>query len=89
LAPNSGTDPLRATQFIEQARRDKQLPRGGSGAAYLHVLGTAHYRAGQWEVAVERLRQSLATDPNRIGTSLNWPVLALAHYRLGHFEEAR
>jgi tetratricopeptide (TPR) repeat protein len=88
LAPDSGTDPLRAAQFIEQARRDKP-PSRGHAAAYLHALGTAHYRAGQFDVAVERLGQSLAADPTWIGTSLNWPVLALAHYRLGHFEEAR
>jgi hypothetical protein len=53
------------------------------------VLGLASYRAGQFEDSIRHLRQSLATDPGWAGASLNWPVLALAHSRLGQHEEAR
>src|SRR5262249_58150654 len=55
---------------------------------YLHALALAHYRAGQFEKAVERSQESLRADPRWGGTPLNWLVLALAHQRLGHDDEA-
>ncbi len=88
LGPESGLDPLRAAQFAELALKGK-LPSKGFQAAALHVLGTAQYRAGQFEEAVRRLNQSLSADLAWEGAYLNWPVLALAHHRLGNDEKAR
>src|SRR3712207_7156044 len=50
----------------------------------LHALGAALYRAGRYEEAVERLRES-----DEVGWfgPVNWLVLALAHHRLGQPDE--
>jgi tetratricopeptide (TPR) repeat protein len=58
-------------------------------AWHLYVLGIAHYRAGQYEEAVRRLRESLARDPGWGARGINHPVLAMAHHRLGEAAEAR
>jgi tetratricopeptide (TPR) repeat protein len=60
------------------------------GEAWLHhALGLAHYRAGQYELAIERLRESPAADPNWVNCPLNYPFLAMAHFRLGQHDKAR
>jgi serine/threonine protein kinase/Tfp pilus assembly protein PilF len=56
---------------------------------YLYVLGVAHYRAGEHEQAVRRLRESLAAEPNCPARAIAYPVLSMAHYRLGQAAEAR
>ena len=35
------------------------------------------------------MEESIRLDPRRPAVALNWPVLALAHHRLGHAVEAR
>jgi serine/threonine protein kinase/WD40 repeat protein/tetratricopeptide (TPR) repeat protein len=88
LGPISGISPPIPVKLVEQALAGK-LPDKNFQAASLHVLGLAHYRAGQFEEAVRHCRQSLSTSPEWIGLSLNWPVLALAHQQLGNQDEAR
>jgi Flp pilus assembly protein TadD len=51
-------------------------------------LGTALYRAGQYDKAVERLRESQTADANW-GKTLNLSILAMAHHRLDQPELAR
>jgi uncharacterized protein HemY len=84
----SKANALAAAKLAEQALAGK-LPNDDWRAAALHVLGTACYRAGQFDKAAVYLSQSVQTRPAWIGASLNWPVLALAHHRLGHPKEAR
>jgi tetratricopeptide (TPR) repeat protein len=56
----------------------------------IYVVGVAHYRAGQHEQAVRRLEASLAQAPKEWSArALNYPVLAMAHHRLGQAAEAR
>jgi serine/threonine protein kinase/tetratricopeptide (TPR) repeat protein len=55
---------------------------------YLHTLGLAEYRAGRFDVAVKHLEESMRSDPAWAAQSINWLTLAMAHYRLGHAEEA-
>src|SRR5262249_55509119 len=62
---------------------------GGNGAWPLYVLGLTHYHASQHDPAVQELRQSLERGPSWTAAALNWPVLAMAHHRLGHADEAR
>ncbi len=84
LGPASGTSPLDTVRSVERALptfADKNYK-----AACMHVLAMAYYRAGKDGEAV---RQSLAAIPNWMGTYVNLPVLALAHHRLGHKEQAR
>jgi tetratricopeptide (TPR) repeat protein len=52
-----------------------------------HVLGLALYRAGRFAEADAQLRRSPGSDPTR--DVLDWPVLAMAHQRLGQPDEAR
>jgi tetratricopeptide (TPR) repeat protein len=53
-----------------------------------YILGLVCYRSGMFEEAIRRLEDSMRIDP-RWPPFLNWPVLAMAHRRLGHREEAR
>jgi Flp pilus assembly protein TadD len=49
----------------------------------------AQYRAGQYQPAVRRLRESLLGHPDWAGRAIGYPVLAMAHHRLGQTAEAR
>jgi serine/threonine protein kinase/Flp pilus assembly protein TadD len=55
----------------------------------LFAAGVAHYRAGQYEQAVQQLRESLKLGPHWTGRSRTYPILAMAHRRLGQESEAR
>jgi serine/threonine-protein kinase len=54
-----------------------------------YALGVAHYRAGQFEQAVQRCHLSLALNPIWQVQALNGPILAMAHHRLGQDRQAR
>ena len=58
-------------------------------AWYLYGLGAAHYRAGQYEQAIDRLEESLLAQPLWLGRSQNYVILAMACQRLRRHEEAR
>src|SRR5262249_52976700 len=55
------------------------------------VLGWAQYRAGNWSASIEALEKScqLEEGTGGKGNAWQWLVLAMAHWRLGHKEEAR
>jgi serine/threonine protein kinase len=53
----------------------------------LHVLGLAHYRAGQYDEAVKWSNKALQHAPSRRAQC--WLVMAMAHQQLGHTDEAR
>ena len=55
----------------------------------LYVEGLAHYRAGQYERALERLREAWSLDPNWPARAITYPALAMAYHRLGKADEAR
>jgi tetratricopeptide (TPR) repeat protein len=83
LAPQSPADARQAVRWGEQAVAWQ--PRLGW---YLHTLGLAHYRAGQFDKALRRLQES---DRSGWGnaTVVNWLALALVHQRLGQTKPAR
>jgi serine/threonine protein kinase/WD40 repeat protein/tetratricopeptide (TPR) repeat protein len=54
-----------------------------------HCLGTALYRAGQLEAAVEKLNKALTIHEKEDAGVVNCLVLAMAQHRLGRAEEAR
>jgi tetratricopeptide (TPR) repeat protein len=60
----------------------------GRSALRLASLGTALYRAGQYETGLERLREAKAADP-AWETTWTDSVAAMIHHRLGRPEEAR
>src|SRR5262249_21298825 len=51
------------------------------------ALGVAQYRNGDWEGAAQALAK--ANRLNRGGEVFDWLYLAMAHWRLGHEEQAR
>src|SRR5262249_9799851 len=61
---------------------------GGNTPWRLTNLGTAHYRAGKYTKAVQRLRESQAMNPNWEKT-WNRAILAMACYRLNQADLAR
>jgi tetratricopeptide (TPR) repeat protein len=89
LSANGSVAAPRVVGWAEQAVAAAKTPPRQHVASRLHVLGLAHYRTGQFEQAEHCCRESLEFDPNWPGRILNWLVLAMAHQRLGHADEAR
>jgi tetratricopeptide (TPR) repeat protein len=58
-------------------------------AWYLHALGLAHFRAGQFVEAIQRLEESNAGNWAEQGKMQNRLVLAMAHQRLRHTAQSR
>jgi serine/threonine protein kinase/Flp pilus assembly protein TadD len=85
LVPETSRDPAQTVELAETI-----VAKGSSPPWHLYILGAAHYRAGQYEKAVRRLRECLeGVDPNWGGRSIAYPLLAMAHHRLGRNDEAR
>jgi serine/threonine-protein kinase len=84
LAPDPDGDP---TWLVEMGQNLVRIEPRHPWVAY--VLGVAHYRAGQYEQAVQSCRRSLALNPIWQVQALNGPILALAHHRLGQGRQAR
>jgi Flp pilus assembly protein TadD len=84
LTPEAVPDPAVLINLMEQyVAESRQGHR-------LHTLGLAHYRARQYKEAIHRLEESRKVDPSwDQQTCVNGFVLALAHHRLGHVNEAR
>jgi eukaryotic-like serine/threonine-protein kinase len=83
--PDAAVEPEVLVRLAERAVR-------GANAdykpAFLNTLGAALYRAGRYDEAIRRLEEGIRL---RGGESLpqDWEFLAMAHFRLGHREEAR
>ena len=84
VAPGAVLDPLVPLRLAERA--NAQEP---SVPWRIYVLGLAEYRAGRYNGAVERLEESLTLGTTWASAPLNYPVLAMAHHRLGHGDESR
>jgi tetratricopeptide (TPR) repeat protein len=83
LSAASGVEPAKLIGWANQALASERPPW------YLHALGLAHYRAGDYEAAINALEQSIGTGWADQGKGQNWLVLAMAHAKAGHQEEAR
>ncbi|HVA46391.1 MAG TPA: protein kinase [Pirellulales bacterium] len=84
LWPGPEGDPTEVVRLAETLLADSPGSRH-----CLFLLGVAHYRAGQFEQAVGRLRESLDAKPDFAVREIAYPVLAMAHYRLGQSDDAR
>jgi serine/threonine protein kinase/tetratricopeptide (TPR) repeat protein len=70
---------------VELARKAVGLePEQGS---WWNTLGAAQYRAGDWKAAIDALTKAMELRLG--GDPWDWFFLAMAHWRLGHKEEAR
>ncbi len=79
---------VKATRLVQL--REHLLERSQSSWDF-HAAGLAHYRAGQFEKALERLVESLK-NPGLLNEAVGHASelgIALAHHRLGHAKEAR
>ncbi|HEY7308011.1 MAG TPA: tetratricopeptide repeat protein [Gemmataceae bacterium] len=78
-------DPNSAVELAERAVELKPEEYG-----YWHTLGVAYYRAKKWEKALSALEKSCrlekATDGK--GNAWQWVFQAMAHWQLGHKDEA-
>jgi serine/threonine protein kinase/WD40 repeat protein/tetratricopeptide (TPR) repeat protein len=81
LGSQSAAEAARAVGWAERALAER--PTAGW---YLHVLGLALYRKGDFKGAVARFEES---EKSSWVPVLNWLGLALAHHRLDHEDEAR
>jgi eukaryotic-like serine/threonine-protein kinase len=84
LAPDADAEFAR---LLEQAQN--ALATGPADGWVVYTLGLAHYRAGQHEQAIRRLREPLAGVAGWPARAISYPVLAMAHHRLGQTAEAR
>jgi Flp pilus assembly protein TadD len=69
---------------VELAREAVAL---GPDWAQWNTLGAAHYRAGDWQAAIEALEKSMSLSNG--GNSFDRFFLAMAHWQAGRAEEAR
>jgi WD40 repeat protein/tetratricopeptide (TPR) repeat protein len=82
MSPPGVLDPARAIQWGKQAvDATRQVPW------YIHALGLAYYRAGQFDLALQRFQESQNGNWNYDG--LSHFGRALAEYRLGHAGNAQ
>jgi tetratricopeptide (TPR) repeat protein len=89
--PGGGAPP-RPFEPFDGGGRPAGPPRGMAfpfRAPGLYIVGLAHYRAGQYEQAVARLRSALGADPRWPSRMLAHPLLAMAHLRSEQAERAR
>jgi hypothetical protein len=82
LGPAALPEPAETVRFVEEV-----LAKAPGEAAMLFAAGLAHYRAGNWERALRRAQESIDAHPETAW--VKWPVLAMAHYKMGHAQEAR
>ena len=75
-------NPARAIQLAKKA---VELAPNASGNWI--TLGVAQYRAGDWQVAIDTLGKAMELRGG--GDSSDWYFLAMAHWQLGHKDEAR
>jgi tetratricopeptide (TPR) repeat protein len=75
-------DPSRARAV---ARKAAQL--APQSATARQALGYAHYRMGAWKDSIEELEKVIALQEE--GNAWQWFLLAMAHWQLGHKDEAR
>jgi tetratricopeptide (TPR) repeat protein len=83
LAPDAVADSTLPVQLAEKAV--KSSPKT---SVYLNTLGAAHYRAGAYDRAIQRLNEAIQVQ-GQGGTVEDWLFLALAHQGLGHADKAR
>jgi tetratricopeptide (TPR) repeat protein len=72
-------------QAVEAARKAAELaPEDGNNQS---TLGAALYRAGDWKASISALEKSMELSNG--GGAFDWFFVAMAHWRLGHKDEAR
>ncbi len=81
------TDPRESAGNISRVQR--VLESNPNLSLGYYILGLAQLRDGQFEASIEASQRSLEIDPHWPARALNYPVLAMAHARLGQMHEAQ
>jgi tetratricopeptide (TPR) repeat protein len=85
FATSADASARNASLAVELARKGIELEPGN---VFLpNTLGVAHYRAGNWQDAIEWLTKSMEVRSG--GDSLDWFFLAMAYWQLDNKDEAR
>ncbi len=83
FAPNALSEPTEAVKLAEQI-----VAQSPNDVEYLHTLGMAHLRAGNYDQAIERFRESSILMPTWAG-NINTLGQALANHYAGRVDDAR
>jgi tetratricopeptide (TPR) repeat protein len=83
LLPDAVAEPEQPLQLITRA-----VTREPKSYFYVSTLGSALYRKGKFEDAIERLKEAMALH-GKGGGAEDWLFLAMTYHRLGKTEEAR
>jgi eukaryotic-like serine/threonine-protein kinase len=78
----TSTDPLMQDPSLAVELAKQATERVPGNASYWNTLGTAHYRAGEWEAAIRALEESQKLEPNK-HLGFNAFILAMCHHQLG------
>ncbi|NUQ65403.1 MAG: protein kinase [Pirellulales bacterium] len=85
LATHPDTETRSLKDALFWARKAVELaPHSGT---IRNTLGVVEYRAGQWQAALATLEKSMELQEG--GDSYDWFFVAMAHWQLGHEDEAR
>jgi tetratricopeptide (TPR) repeat protein len=85
LGPNAIADPGLAVLLAGAAVKDAGVY---NRASHVCTLGAALYRAGRFEEAIQRLEEATRLR-GELESPRQWALMAMAHHRLGHGNEAR
>ena len=69
-------------------RPEGAVRRPGVESSRARHAGAALYRAGRFEVAIDRIENGIK-ERNGKQEAADWTFLAMAHHRLGHHDQAR
>ena len=83
IGPGGLTNPQRAVEFAAMADAGKP-----NDYNYLSTLGTALFRAGEYQKALDKLNEAIKFRKDG-ATPYDHFVYAMAHHELGHKDEAR
>jgi tetratricopeptide (TPR) repeat protein len=81
-------DPDRAVDISVPVRLAEACAAASRSPRTLYTRGLACYRAGRYQEAIDWLDAALESAPDDTDAPLAWPLLALAHQRLGNAAEA-
>ncbi|MBX7073033.1 MAG: protein kinase [Pirellulales bacterium] len=86
LVAEGATDDDQSALAVQLAQKAGEL--APNDAFNMSTLGMAQYRAGQWQQAVDSLDKARVLAPDK-HIAFNGFFLAMAHWQLGHKDEAR
>jgi len=88
MGPDGAADPQAPVRLAEFEVRNSPTSADSFRSGCLNTLGWALFRAGRFNDAISRVEEAIQLLRGMSGPD-DWPLLAMAHHRLGHCELAR